>query len=43
VKEEIDGFLNYLRVEKGFSNNSLEAYSYDLRQLLEFIQRDARY
>ncbi len=43
MKADIDGFLTYLRVEKGFSPNTLEAYQNDLNQLLEFVERDGRY
>lgn len=41
MKEEIDSFLNYLLVEKGFSNNTIEAYRNDLSQLLTFINQDS--
>jgi len=43
VKEDIDSFLNYLKVEKGFSINTTQAYNNDLLQLVQFIERDARY
>ncbi len=43
MKEDIASFLNYLRVEKGFSSNTTDAYKNDLSQLVEFIERDARY
>jgi len=36
VKEDIQSFLSYLRVEKGFSNNTSLAYENDLKQLVEF-------
>jgi len=41
VKEEINSFLNYLRVEKGFSGNTLEAYRNDLQQLASFAEEEA--
>jgi integrase/recombinase XerD len=41
VKEDIDSFLNYLTIEKGFSGNTIEAYRNDLGQLLTFINQDA--
>ena len=40
VKEEISSFLNYLIVEKGFSENTLDAYQNDLSQLASFIEED---
>jgi len=43
VQESVDSFLNYLKVEKGFSVNTLDAYKNDLYQLVEFVERDARY
>jgi integrase/recombinase XerD len=36
VKEDIQSFLNYLRVEKGFSGNTTLAYENDLSQLATF-------
>jgi integrase/recombinase XerD len=36
VREDIDSFLNYLRVEKGVSNNTTMAYDNDLTQLAGF-------
>jgi integrase/recombinase XerD len=41
MKEEIDVFLNYLTVEKGFSDNTIDAYRNDLTQLAEFASREA--
>jgi len=41
VKEEINGFLNYLTVEKGFSENTLDAYRNDLQQLASFAGEEA--
>jgi integrase/recombinase XerD len=41
VKEEIDSFLNYLTVEKGFSGNTVEAYRNDLHQLAAFAEEEA--
>jgi len=37
VKEDIERFLNYLTVEKGFSGNTLAAYRNDLSQLAAFV------
>ncbi|MCD6434159.1 MAG: site-specific tyrosine recombinase XerD [Candidatus Diapherotrites archaeon] len=41
VLEAINGFLHYLRVEKGFSENTTLAYHNDLYQLCEFVQDEA--
>jgi len=41
VKEEINSFLNYLTVEKGFSENTLDAYQNDLSQLASFVEEEA--
>ncbi len=35
--EEIKSFLNYLLVEKGFSENTIYAYRNDLNQLADFV------
>jgi len=40
VKEEINSFLNYLTVEKGFSGNTRFAYQNDLQQLASFAQEE---
>jgi len=40
VREEIDIFLNYLTVEKGFSGNTIDAYRNDLSQLAEFAEKE---
>jgi len=39
--EEIRSFLNYLTVEKGFSENTTAAYQNDLYQLASFVQEMA--
>jgi integrase/recombinase XerD len=41
VKEAIDNFLDYLAVEKGFSENTVAAYRNDLHQLASFIEEEA--
>ncbi|MBA7600812.1 Tyrosine recombinase XerD [subsurface metagenome] len=41
MKEEINSFLNYLTVEKGFSVNTLDAYRNDLQQLASFAGEEA--
>jgi integrase/recombinase XerD len=40
VKDEINSFLNYLSVEKGFSGNTLDAYRNDLQQLDGFAEKE---
>jgi integrase/recombinase XerD len=40
VKEQVDNFLNYLSVEKGFSGNTVEAYHNDLYQLADFVAEE---
>jgi len=40
VKEDIDRFLAYLSVEKGFSENTQVAYRNDLSQLLTFVEEN---
>jgi integrase/recombinase XerD len=42
VKEAIDKFLNFLKVEKGFSQNTIEAYRNDLNQLVSFLEEAAK-
>jgi len=41
VREEVKSFLNYLAVEKGFSENTSVAYQNDLYQLADFIEKEA--
>ena len=41
MKEPIDSFLNYLAVEKGYSENTIDAYRNDLNGLLEFAKAEA--
>ena len=40
MKEDIDNFLNYLVVEKGFSDNTKLAYQNDLYQLASFVEEE---
>lgn len=42
MKEAIDKFLNYLAVEKGFSQNTIVAYRNDLNQLAGFLEEAAK-
>ena len=37
MKEAIDSFLNYLAVERGYSENTIDAYRNDLYQLADFV------
>lgn len=37
MQQEVDSFLNYLSVEKGFSANTLAAYRNDLVQFCDFL------
>ena len=41
MQQDIDRFLTYLTVERGFSNNTVAAYRNDLSQLASFAQEDA--
>jgi integrase/recombinase XerD len=41
VKEDINSFLTYLTVEKGFSENTIFAYRNDLYQLASFVEEEA--
>ncbi len=41
MREAIKDFLNYLTAEKGYSNNTLEAYGNDLNQLASFAEEEA--
>ena len=41
LKKDIDNFLNYLTVEKGFSENTVAAYRNDLYQLANFVEEEA--
>jgi len=41
VIEAVNGFLNYLAVEKGFSENTTAAYHNDLSQLVSFAEKEA--
>ncbi len=41
MREDINRFLNYLAVEKGFSENTLAAYHNDLYQLASFVEEQA--
>jgi integrase/recombinase XerD len=40
LRQDIDSFLNYLTVEKGFSKNTVDAYRNDLYQLQEFAKTE---
>ncbi|MQF82873.1 site-specific tyrosine recombinase XerD [SAR202 cluster bacterium AD-802-E10_MRT_200m] len=41
MKEQVNSFLNYLAVEKGFSGNTIVAYRNDLYQLVSFLEKSA--
>lgn len=40
VDQLVDLFINYLLVEKGLSNATIEAYSQDLKRYAEFLEAD---
>jgi integrase/recombinase XerD len=40
VRTEIKSFLNYLSVEKGFSENTTAAYRNDLNQMADFVEAE---
>lgn len=40
MRQDINSFLNYLIVERGFSKNTVEAYRNDLCQLQEFAESE---
>lgn len=42
MKEAIEKFLNYLKVEKGFAQNTKLAYENDLNQLAGFLEEAAK-
>ena len=41
MREPIDSFLNYLAVEKGYSENTIDAYRNDLNGLADFAKAEA--
>ncbi len=41
MRQVVGDFLNYLTVEKGFSQNTRDAYRNDLNQLADFIEGEA--
>ncbi len=42
MQDQINQFLDYLEVEKGYSNNTLAAYQNDLNQFLVFLQVESQ-
>jgi len=40
MKDEIENFLNYLTVEKGFSKNTIDAYHNDLFSMADFAEKE---
>ena len=39
-KEFLDDFSNYLKIDKNYSNNTIESYIRDIRFFLDFIKKD---
>jgi integrase/recombinase XerD len=42
MRSDIESFLNYLGIEKGFSENTVAAYHNDLNQMAGWAEEDAR-
>lgn len=42
MKIQIKDFVSYLLVERGFSQRTADAYSFDLHQLLSFLEKSGR-
>jgi integrase/recombinase XerD len=40
LEEELDRFLNFILLERGLSQNTLSAYSLDLREFMDFLARE---
>ena len=40
MREPINSFLNYLAVEKGYSDNTINAYRNDLMALADFAEKE---
>ena len=38
MRESVEGFLDYMTVERGVSPNTVSAYRNDLSQLVDFVQ-----
>jgi integrase/recombinase XerD len=38
MRDQIDGFLTYISVEKGYADNTLAAYRNDLHQFAQFVE-----
>ena len=43
MKEQINAFLHYLGVEKGFSGNTIAAYRNDLYSLADYLQKGGKH
>ncbi|MBR2138498.1 MAG: site-specific integrase [Bacilli bacterium] len=39
-KEYIDDFNNYLKIDKNYSNNTVESYIRDIRYFLEYTNKE---
>ena len=40
-KDIVKGYIRYLKLQRGMSGNTLDAYQHDLRKLLDYLKGEA--
>ena len=41
-KDIVKGYIRYLKLQRGMSGNTLDAYQHDLRKLLDYLKGEGR-